>query len=55
MKGRHYGNIDDLGRIHFIDMEVEKGDNPDYDGRSRQVDPRTIQYLIVNNVKYTLK
>lgn len=55
MKGRHYGKIDDLGRIHFIDMEVDKGDNPDYDARSRQVDPRTIQYLIVNNVKYTLK
>ena len=55
MKGRHYGNVDDLGRIHFIDMEIKRDASKDYDTRSRQVDPRTIQYLIVNKVKYTLK
>jgi hypothetical protein len=55
MKGRHYGNVDDLGRVHFIDMEIKRDTTKDYDTRSRQVDPRTIQYLIINKVKYTLK
>jgi len=49
MRGRHYGAIDDLGRIQFTDMDVEGEHN------ARQVDPRTIQWLVVNNVKYTLK
>lgn len=49
MKGVHYGDIDDLGRIQFSDMEIAQGHN------MRQVDPRTIEYIIVNNIKYTLK
>lgn len=48
MKGRHYGNMNDLGRIEFKDME-------DTSSIVKQVDPRTIQYLIVNGVKYNLK
>lgn len=52
MKGRHYGQIDDLGRVQFVDMELPKTDSV---GGIRQVDPRTIKYLIVNGVKYTLK
>lgn len=56
MKGRHYGHIDELGRIHFIDMEQTRDiSKPDYDSRKREVDPRTIQFLIVNGVKYSLK
>lgn len=55
MKGRHYGSVDDLGRIHFIDMEIKRDTSKDYDTRSRQVDPRTIQFLIINKVKYILK
>jgi len=55
MKGRHYGHVDELGRIHFIDMELTRDTSKDYDTRSRQVDPRTIQWLIINKVKYTLK
>jgi hypothetical protein len=55
MKGRHYGHLDDLGRVHFIDMELDKESDKDYDTRKREVDPRTIQWLIVNKVKYTLK
>lgn len=54
MKGRHYGEIDELGRIKFIDMEISKGTSGT-DSRVRQVDPRTIQYIIVNNIKYSLK
>lgn len=54
MKGRHYGEIDDLGRIQFVDMELNKGTSGT-DARLRQVDTRSIQYLIVNKVKYTLK
>lgn len=55
MKGRHYGKVDDLGRIAFTDMEQDKGSKSDYDARLRQVDPRTIQYVIVGGTKYTLK
>lgn len=54
MKGRHYGSIDELGRIQFVDMEKEKGSTA-ADARLRQVDPRTIQYLVISGVKYTLK
>ena len=52
MKGRHYGQIDELGRVKFIDMELPKADPA---GRIRQVDPRTIEYIICNNVKYVKK
>jgi len=55
MKGRHYGNVDELGRVHFTDMELTKEAGKDYDSRLRQVDPRTIQWLCVNDVKYVLK
>jgi len=54
MKGRHYGEMDDLGRIQFVDMEIAKGSGAT-DARLRQVDTRSIQYLIVNKVKYILK
>lgn len=49
MKGYHYGTMNELGRINFIDRECTDAHN------IRQVDPRTIQYLIVNKVKYSLK
>lgn len=55
MKGRHYGQVDDLGRVHFVDMEQEKGTKADSDARMRQIDPRTVQYIIVGAVKYILK
>lgn len=48
MRGRHYGELNDMGRINFVDMDVT-------DSNIRQVDPRTIQYLIINNTKYILK
>lgn len=54
MIGRHYGSVNELGRVSFTDMEADRGDK-EYDGRIRWVDPRTIQYLIINKVKYTLK
>ncbi len=52
MKGRHYSEIDELGRIKFTDMEIKK---TTAESRLRQVDPRTILFLIINNVKYSLK
>lgn len=48
MKGRHNGFMNGLGRIDFMDMEDTKG-------FMKQVDPRTIEYIIVNDVKYSLK
>ncbi len=55
MKGRHYGQVDDLGRVHFVDMEQDKGTKADSDARMRQIDPRTIVYIIVSGTKYSLK
>lgn len=55
IKGRHYNKVNTLGRIDFIDMEISKDANSAFDSRVRQVDSRTIQYIIVNDVKYTLK
>ena len=48
MKGRHYGKMNDLGRIEFVDMESSST-------FVKQVDPRTIQYIIVGGIKYSLK
>ncbi len=55
MRGRHYGVKDDLGRVSFIDMEVTKDPTLTYDNRTKKVDPRTIQWIIVNKIKYILK
>ena len=55
MVGRHYGTTDVNGRVHFIDMNVDKAAGKDYDTRQRLVDPRTLNYIIVNNVKYQVK
>jgi len=44
-----------LGRSVCIDLEKERGDNPDWDARIVQVDHRTIKSLIFQNVKYTVK
>lgn len=58
MKGRHYGHTEEsikLGRINFVDMEQVKEAGKDFDSRVRQIDTRTIQSIIVNGVKYSLK
>lgn len=56
MIGRHYGSVNEFGRMSFIDMEISKdATKPDYDSRTRQVDPRTINWMIIKGVKYTVK
>lgn len=55
MVGRHYGSFDDFGRVTFIDMDLPKDTSKSYDTRTRQVDPRTINWLVVNGVKYEVK
>ena len=47
IKGYHHGTQDERGRITFVDMED--------DNMVKAVDPRTIEYAIINNVKYILK
>lgn len=44
-----------FGRSTVIDLEADKGSNPEYDGRLRQVDHRTLNWLIYKNVKYIVK
>lgn len=55
MIGRHYGSINEFGRVSFIDMEVERDVKVEYDSRTRQVDPRTINWMIIRGVKYKTK
>ncbi len=55
MVGRHYGGVDVNGRVGFLDMNIDRDVSKSYDNRSRLVDPRTINYIIVDNVKYNLK
>lgn len=55
MIGRHYHQIDDMGRLQFIDMELAKDPSKEYDVRLRKVDPRTINWVIVENIKYIVK
>lgn len=54
MVGRHEAKRDDLGRLTMIDMQQEKG-TAVHDARVRLVDPRSVSYIIVGNVKYSLK
>lgn len=55
MSGRHYGAMNELGRIQFTDMEAEKTPGKEYDSRLRLVDPRTINWFISRGTKYTVK
>lgn len=54
-RGRWVGVPDTFGRVTFIDMEKPIPAEGAYDSRVRQVDTRTIQWLVVDGVKYTLK
>lgn len=54
--GRHGGHINQFGRLDFIDMSKEKKiSTSGYDGRQIQVDPRTINWLILRGVRYEAK
>ena len=53
--GYHENEKTVQGRIRVIDLEIEKDPSKDYDNRARQVDPRNIISLIVNNKKYVKK
>lgn len=56
MIGRHYGSVNEFGRVSFIDMEEKKDETkPEYDSRTRQVDPRTINWMVIKGVKYITK
>jgi hypothetical protein len=53
--GRLLGTKDDFGRFHVIDMDIAEDKSKSYDVRQRLVDPRTLNWLIVKNVKYEVK
>ncbi len=56
MVGRHYGSQNEFGRVNFIDMEIDRDmTKPEYDSRTRQVDPRGINWMIIKGVKYKTK
>lgn len=53
--GRHFGELNELGRVNFVDMEIDKDDKGGYDSRLRQVDPRTIKSMIIKGTEYKIK
>ena len=54
MRGLHFGSQKDDGRILFTDLEVKM--NPENnDSGFRYVDPRTINWVIIENVMYKVK
>lgn len=55
IEGRHYGEMNEFGRVNFVDMKQTKKDGAAYDTRLRQVDPRTINWMILKGIKYTVK
>lgn len=56
MKGRHYGSVDANGRLHFIDMALGTKDvKNNVDSRQRLVDPRTLNWAIIDGIKYEVK
>lgn len=56
MIGRHFGTQDEFGRVQFIDMSIDRDfSKPTYDNRQRQVDTRTLNWAIINDVKYVVK
>jgi hypothetical protein len=55
MVGRHYGGVDEFGRVSFVDMKAVRKAGADYDTRLRLVDPRTLNWAIINGIKYTIK
>lgn len=48
MIGRHEGQLDEFGRLQFMATEEKISG-------LRKVDPRTVQWAIIANVKYVLK
>lgn len=56
MVGRHYSAQDENGRVQFVDMSLGSyDDSKDYDTRQRLVDPRTLNWVVVEGVKYQVK
>lgn len=55
MVGRHYSSMNELGRLQFTDMKAIKKVDAAYDSRQRLVDPRTLNWAIINGVKYEVK
>lgn len=48
IKGYYVGSQDERGRFNFVDMEDPKK-------LTKGVDPRTVNFVIVNNIKYSIK
>ena len=50
MVGRHYGTTDEFGRIQFLDVEGSGSGTG-----LKTVDPRTVEWCIIENVRYEVK
>jgi len=54
-RGYHTLSYGSGGRLYFVDMDKPNNPEKDYDTRIIQVDPRTIESIIVKSTKYELK
>ena len=50
MVGRHFGTTDEFGRIQFLDVEGSRSGTG-----LKTVDPRTVEWCIIENVRYEVK
>jgi len=55
LRGYHYGNQDEYGRLHVYDLDIPLDPSKSYNTSQRLIDTRTISWLIVRGVKYTVK
>lgn len=55
LTGFHRGKQDEFGRYQATDLAITKDASKSYDVRQRLIDPRTISWIIVKGVKYTVK
>lgn len=55
MVGYHYGDQYDTGRLKFIDMEETAERKGAHDPKIKQVNPQTLNWIIVKGVKYIKK
>ena len=53
--GYRMGSEPMLGRTYMIDVEIEADPSKAYDPRMRQVDHRTLEWIILRGVKYIVK
>lgn len=53
--GYHTGNVNEFGRVNFVDMKLARDTTKNFDNRLRQVDPRTLNFVLLRGTKHIVK